>query len=149
MPSLVDRGAASPRGSDELSAFSRNLVRITSERCPLCPGTGVRFPPDYAHTFGFHPLYCFLDRPEVSSGEALSGLLRPGNAGSSTADDHKEGLRLALLGSIPAYARPTSSEAAPAYLVRTDSAGASRDFAKECRAEHVRSSFGFPVDERV
>ncbi|HTT92712.1 MAG TPA: nucleotidyl transferase AbiEii/AbiGii toxin family protein, partial [Acidimicrobiales bacterium] len=32
----------------EVSAFSRNLVRITPERCPLCAGTGVRFPPDYA-----------------------------------------------------------------------------------------------------
>ena len=31
-----------------MSAFSRNLVRITPERCPLCAGTGVRFPPDYA-----------------------------------------------------------------------------------------------------
>ena len=100
------------------------------------------------HTFGSHPLYCFLDRPEVSSGEALSGLLRPGNAGSNTADDHKEVLRLALQ-SLPAYARPTSFEAGPQYLVRTDSAGATHDFAKECRAEHVRFSFGFPVDERV
>jgi hypothetical protein len=33
-----------------VSAFSRNLVRITPERCPLCVGTGVRFPPDYAIT---------------------------------------------------------------------------------------------------
>jgi hypothetical protein len=33
-------------------------------------------------TFGFHPLLCFLDRPEVAGGEALAGLLRPGNAGS-------------------------------------------------------------------
>jgi hypothetical protein len=36
-------------------------------------------------TFGFHPLLAFLDRPEVSGGEALAGLLRPGNAGSNTA----------------------------------------------------------------
>lgn len=33
-------------------------------------------------TFGHHPLLAFLDRPEVSGGEALAGLLRPGNAGS-------------------------------------------------------------------
>src|SRR5919106_341272 len=26
-------------------------------------------------TFGFHPLLCFLDRPEVAGGEALAGLL--------------------------------------------------------------------------
>jgi hypothetical protein len=45
--------------------------------------------PTWEHTFGPHPLYCFLDRPEVSSVEALSGLLRPGNAGSNTADHHE------------------------------------------------------------
>lgn len=104
--------------------------------------------PTWEHTFGSHPLYCFLELPEVSSGEALSGLLRPGNAGSNTAEGHKEVLSLALQ-SLPAYARPTSFEAGPAYLVRTGSAGATHDFANECRAEHVRFSFGSPVDERV
>ena len=34
------------------------------------------------------PLLAFLDRPEVAGGEALAGLLRPGNAGSNTAADH-------------------------------------------------------------
>ena len=34
--------------------------------------------------FGYHPLLCFLD----NTGEALSGLLRPGNAGANTAADH-------------------------------------------------------------
>ncbi len=33
-------------------------------------------------TFGFHPLLCFLD----NTGEALSGLLREGRAGSNTTD---------------------------------------------------------------
>jgi hypothetical protein len=33
-------------------------------------------------TFGFHPLLAYLDRPDVAGGEALAGLLRPGNAGS-------------------------------------------------------------------
>ncbi|QWF83068.1 hypothetical protein HUW46_06507 [Amycolatopsis sp. CA-230715] len=42
----------------------------------------------WKHTFGFHPLLCFLDRPQIAGGEALAGLLRPGNAGSSTAADH-------------------------------------------------------------
>jgi hypothetical protein len=31
-------------------------------------------------TYGFHPLLAYLDRPDVSGGEALAGLLRPGNA---------------------------------------------------------------------
>lgn len=42
----------------------------------------------WKRTFGFGPLLCFLDRPEVAGGEALAGLLRPGNAGSNTAADH-------------------------------------------------------------
>ena len=32
-------------------------------------------------TWGHHWLLVFLDRPEIAGGEALSGLLRPGNAG--------------------------------------------------------------------
>ena len=44
--------------------------------------------PTWKRTFGFHPLLCFLDRPDVAGGEALAGLLRPGNAGSNTAADH-------------------------------------------------------------
>lgn len=42
----------------------------------------------WKRTYGFHPLLAFLDRPDVSGGEALGCLLRPGNAGSNTAADH-------------------------------------------------------------
>ena len=57
--------------------------------------------PTWKHTFGFHPLYCFLDRPDVSAGEALAGLLRPGNAGSNTAADHIAVLDMALAEPAP------------------------------------------------
>jgi hypothetical protein len=40
----------------------------------------------YKGGYGFHPLLCYLDETD----EALSGLLRPGNAGASTATDHIE-----------------------------------------------------------
>lgn len=40
--------------------------------------------PTWKHTFVNHPLFCFLD----ATGEALAGLLRPGNAGSNTTADH-------------------------------------------------------------
>jgi hypothetical protein len=65
----------------------------------------------WKRTFGFHPLLAFLDRREVSGGEALGCLLRPGNAGSNTAADHitvraadqaQEDLRAALNVSQPA-----------------------------------------------
>lgn len=42
----------------------------------------------WKHTFGFHSLLVFLDRVDIAAGEALAGLLRPGNAGSNTAADH-------------------------------------------------------------
>jgi hypothetical protein len=38
----------------------------------------------WKRTYGFHPLMCFVD----ATGEALAGILRPGNAGSNTPADH-------------------------------------------------------------
>ena len=49
----------------------------------------------YKGGFGFYPLVCFLDRQD-GTGEALAGILRPGNAGSNTAADHIAVLDLAL-----------------------------------------------------
>lgn len=46
----------------------------------------------WKHSFGYYPLLCFLD----ATGEALAGLLRPGNAGSNTTTDHITVLGLAL-----------------------------------------------------
>ena len=48
--------------------------------------------PTYKRGFGHHPLLAFLD----ATGEALAGILRPGNAGSNTASDHIEILAMAL-----------------------------------------------------
>src|SRR5690606_332182 len=38
----------------------------------------------YKRGFGYHPLLCFLE----NTGEALAGVVRPGNAGANTAADH-------------------------------------------------------------
>ena len=48
--------------------------------------------PTWKRGFGFHPLLAYLD----ATGEALAGLLRPGNAGSGTASDHVRVLADAL-----------------------------------------------------
>jgi hypothetical protein len=99
-------------------------------------------------TFGY-PLLAFLDRPEVAGGEALAGLLRPGNAGSNTAEDHVKVLGMALA-QLPAHACPRPGDpASPRVLARSDSAGATHLFAAACRKRGVEFSFGFPVDERV
>jgi hypothetical protein len=100
-------------------------------------------------TFGTHPLLAFLDRPEVSGGEGLAGLLRPGNAGSNTAADHVTVLNLALA-SLPADARPRPGDPdSPRVVARSDSAGATHAFAQACRDRGVWFSFGFPVDTRI
>jgi hypothetical protein len=103
----------------------------------------------WKRTFGFHPLLAFLDRPDLSGGEGLAGLLRPGNAGSNTAADHITVLDSALA-ALPEHARPRPGDpGSPRVLARSDSAGATHAFAAACRERGVGFSFGFPVDERV
>src|SRR3954453_7614801 len=104
-------------------------------------------------TFGFHPLLCFLDRPDVAGGEALAGLLRKGNAGSNTAADHVTVLDQALA-ALPEHARPRPGEQpgtweGPRLLARSDSAGATPAFADASVERGVGFSFGFPVDTRI
>ena len=69
---------------------------------------------NYKHGYGFHPLGAYADETR----EALAMLLRPGNAGSNTAADHKTVIDLALA-QIPAEQIESI-----AILVRADSAGA-------------------------
>jgi hypothetical protein len=105
--------------------------------------------PTWKHTYGFHPLLCFLDRPEIANGEALAGILRPGNAGSNTAADHVRVLELAL-DNLPPAARPRKGEPdSPRLVVRSDSAGATHLFAKTCRDKGLGFSFGFAITAEV
>jgi hypothetical protein len=103
----------------------------------------------WKHTFGFHPLVCFLDRPEISSGEALAGIVREGRAGSNTTADHITVFDMALA-ALPAVARPRPGDpGSPRLLVRADAAGATHGFAAFCRMRGVAFSFGFAIDENV
>jgi hypothetical protein len=100
-------------------------------------------------TFGFHPLLAYLDRPDVAGGEALAGVLRPGNAGSNTVADHVTVLGMAL-DALPAQARPRPGDPdSPRVLIRTDAAGATHGFADAARAAGCAFSVGFPVDDDV
>lgn len=92
----------------------------------------------YKHGFGFHPLLCF----EAGSGEALAGILRPGNAGANTAEDHKEVLARALA-QLPAGA------VNPGTLVRTDSGGATHAFTDAVHEAGLLFSVGFDLTEPV
>ncbi len=103
----------------------------------------------WKHTFGFHPLLCFLDRPEISSGEGLAGIVREGRAGSNTTADHICVLTMALA-ALPEVARPKRGDPdGPRLLVRADAAGATHGFAAFCRDQGVAFSFGFAIDENV
>jgi hypothetical protein len=92
----------------------------------------------WKRTFGYHPLECYLDE----TGEPLAAILRPGNAGSNTAEDHSRVLELALA-QLPArdLDRP--------MLVRTDIGGCTHAFITDVRAADIRFSVGYEVDERV
>ncbi|HTE67137.1 MAG TPA: IS1380 family transposase [Actinomycetes bacterium] len=95
-------------------------------------------------SFGYHPLLCFLD----ATGEALAGLLRPGNSGSNTAADHITVLDLALA-QIPDHLRHGED-----VLIRCDSAGASHAFLchiRSLREQGVRTFFsvGFAITEPI
>jgi hypothetical protein len=87
----------------------------------------VHAAPTYKHGFGFYPLLAYLD----ATGEALAGLLRPGNAGSGTGSDH-----LAVLDA--ALAQLPVDPAQREVIVRTDAGGTSHELAAGCRARNVR-----------
>ena len=103
----------------------------------------------WKHTFGMHPLLVFLDRRDIAAGEALAGLLRPGNAGSNTAADHITVLGAALESLPPSYRPGPENPDAPKILIRSDSAGATYAFAAACRKSGVGFSFGTAIDTRI
>ncbi|WP_405068953.1 IS1380 family transposase [Kribbella sp. NBC_01510] len=105
--------------------------------------------PTWKKGFGFHPLLCYLDRPDISGGEALAGLLRPGNAGSNTAADHVAVLDLAIA-ALPANSRPRPGEIdGPKVMASADAAGATHLFAAALRQHGIGFSLGFAVDENL
>jgi hypothetical protein len=105
----------------------------------------------YKRGYGFHPICCYLDE----TGEALAAILRPGNAGSNTAEDHFRVLGLALdqlpaedldreilggrtpgarrTGSPPTAARPTSASRSATSSTKPCARRSSR-----CPASHGR-----------
>ena len=90
---------------------------------------------NYKGGYGFHPLQVYLDETR----EALGGLLRAGNAGSNTAEDHKTVIDRALA-QIPAgYAESLE------ILVRADSAGATHGLIDYCRDANMRFSVGYEL----
>jgi Transposase DDE domain group 1 len=94
---------------------------------------------NYKHGYGFHPLGAYADETR----EALAMMLRPGNAGSNTAADHKTVIDLALA-QIPAEQIETIE-----ILIRADTAGATHETADHCDEGNLRFSFGYELTETV
>jgi hypothetical protein len=95
-------------------------------------------------TFGFHPLFCFLD----GTREALSGLLREGRAGSNTTADHITVLDAALAQIPEAHRYGTE------ILIRSDSAGCTQGFLAHIRSLRERGintffSVGVTITEPI
>jgi hypothetical protein len=100
--------------------------------------------PTWKKTFGFYPLFCFLDNTR----EALSAMLRTGRAGSNTTADHITVLDQALAQIPDAWRYGTP------VLIRADTAGCTHGFlAHICtlRDHGINTSFsvGFPVTEPI
>src|SRR6516165_2141573 len=100
--------------------------------------------PTYKHGFGFNPLLCFLD----GTGEALAGMLRPGNANPGTAADHVA-LLDAALAQLPVATRAADPQGGEGMLARSDSAGCSHAFVNALRERGVEFSIGFPLSEDI
>lgn len=94
--------------------------------------------PTYKRGFGHHPLLAFLE----GTGEALAGILRPGNAGSNTTADHVQLLAMAL-------AQLPVDPGAVEMVARADSAALTHGFVDACREAHVRFSIGHDLTEPV
>jgi hypothetical protein len=91
--------------------------------------------PTWKHTYGFHPMTTFIDHGPGGMGEAAALLLRPGNAGSNTAEDHITAGRLAL-NQIPAHLHKQ-------VLIRTDSGGGTHAFLDWVTSRRLKYSIGF------
>ncbi|MDP9840971.1 IS1380 family transposase [Streptosporangium lutulentum] len=97
--------------------------------------------PTWKHTYGFHPMTAFIDHGPDGTGEAAALLLRRGNAGSNTADDHITAGRLAL-NQIPAHLHKQ-------VLIRTDSGGGTRAFLTWVTARRLKYSIGFNLTDDI
>jgi hypothetical protein len=92
--------------------------------------------------FGHHPLWSFVDHGPDGTGEPLSVLLRPGNAGSNTAADHITVLRNALR-QLPGHrvgARPGRK-----VLIRIDGAGCTHELLEWIVGQRMSYSVGFTL----
>jgi hypothetical protein len=117
------------------------VLDIDSTLCEIHSENKQDTAPTYKGGFGFHPMLCFAD----ATGEMLSGLLRPGNAGANDATDHLTVLDAAVA-ALPTEIAVGHAEdddgtgVRRTVVVRADSAGATSDFVWGCYDRVIRFS---------
>ncbi len=118
-------------GSTAAGVAVPGLVLDLDASIVICHSEKQFATPTYKKTFGYHPLFCFLD----GTREALSGLLREGRAGSNTTADHITVLDQALTQIPDAHRYGTP------ILIRSDSAGCTQGF-----LAHIRGLREYGID---
>jgi hypothetical protein len=96
--------------------------------------------------FGHHQLWSFRDHGLAGTGEPLSVLLRPGNAGSNTAADHIVVLREALR-QLPGHQPGTRP--GRKILIRIDSAGCTHELLEWIVGQRLSYSVGFTLPDMI
>jgi hypothetical protein len=96
--------------------------------------------PTFKRGFGFHPLWAFVDHGQAGTGEPLTILLRRGNAGSNTVDDHISVLRDALA-QLPGHGRRPGKN----VLVQVDAAGGTHGLMDWLTRRRLAYSVGFSL----
>lgn len=100
----------------------------------------------YKGGYGFAPFVASVDYGTGNgTGEVLAAVLRPGNAGANSADDHIKVFSAAVAQLPDAFHNPDGTLVGEKILVRTDSAGASRKFLHHLASLGVQFSVSYPV----
>jgi len=102
--------------------------------------------PTFKRGYGFHPLCAFVDHGGDGTGEPLTTLLRPGNAGSNTAADHIAVIKQALR-QLPGYQPGTRP--GRKVLIRTDGAGCTHKVATWLHGQRLSYSLGFTLPDNT
>ncbi len=104
----------------------------------------------YKGGYGFHPMFCFAD----ATGEALAGVLRPGNAVANSGVDQLAVVDMALAQLPERYRaghRPGDDSEAVVHpiVVRADTAGAVASFVAALVARNIEFSVGGRVNDQL
>src|SRR5699024_2600299 len=136
--------AASPDSPNEQISASDPLVVDVDATLVTAHSDKQQAAPTYKRGFGHHPLCAFVDHGAAGTGEPAGMLLRPGNAGANTADDHITVIKAALA-QLPVGAGYRGKK----ILIRTDGAGGSHALLEYLTRQRLSYSIGFGLTDAL